>query len=198
MDEIFSIDGLDSHIYKFLTFKDLLLLRQVSKLNREVISTFSIMILKKFIHNFNTVTIDTDNINNIDNIDTIDTYNVYTDHKARISYCHLYHLYHYFREIEFMQNFVSDKRLYQSFITEIKGKKIDNYELKIYVKASNYYELMIFYKNDHMKLKALKPEETQTWTKVNGKWIIDKIIPAIKYPPLIERLVDNYQYLEIF
>ena len=189
MDEIFSIDGLDSHIYKFLTFKDLLLLRQVSKLNREVISTFSILILKKLIHNFNSVTIDTDNIDTIDTIDNV------TWFSARISYCHLYH---YFREIEFMQNFVSDKRLYQSFITEIKGKKIDNYELKNYVKASNYYELMIFNQNDYLKLKALKPEETQKWIKVNDKWVIDKIIPSLKYPPLIERLVDNYQYLEIF
>ena len=71
MNEIFSIDGLDSHIYKFLTFKDLLLLRQVSKLNREVISTFSLMIFKKLIHNFNSVTIDPDTDTDMQSLATV-------------------------------------------------------------------------------------------------------------------------------
>jgi len=193
MDKIFSIDGLDTNIYKFLTFKDLVSLRKVSKLNYEASSLFCNIILNRLINVYDSfkyqgVTYDIDDIDDIDDIELSgETYPM----------VHYYNLHYYYAEIEFMQNFVIDKRLYQTFITRLKEKKIDKtvrerkMRLKINSKISNYYEFMIMYQE---KERSIKSEVRLEWTKVDGKWV-DKIIEDTI---LIERLVDNYDYLKIF
>ena len=184
MDEVLSVDGIDFQIFKHLKFSDLITLRLCNRITRNNVSSFSETIFNTLKDRY---------------LNTFDEENNYL---FNIGLSHI-ELYWYYCEIKFINFFLLDKQLY-TFIDTLKTMKIDNYKTKLYVGASNYYELMIYYEKKFSRRKKDKNEEESiNWVKnEDGEWV-EKWVKKweTKYegaPPLMDREIIIYDTLKIF
>jgi len=179
MDDVLSIDGLNFNIYKHLIFDDLLSLRLCNKDTLQNISFFSETIFNTLKDRY---------LNTFDG-----NYNI------SISLSHI-ELYCYYTEMRFINIFLSNKQLYNTFVDTIKNIKIDNFKTKLYVDANNYYELMIYYKKDFAKRRhKIEDEESFIWKKNKlGKWIENGLKKYETIKPLMQRPIIILDYYNIF
>jgi len=182
MDEVLSIDGIDFQIFKHLKFSDLMTLRLCNRSSRDNVSFFSEIIFNSLKDRY------------LNTFDDEDNYNF------SIGLSHI-ELYYYYCEIKFIHFFLLNKQLYTTFIDTIKKIKIDNYKTKLYVGASNYYELMIYYEKDlsKKKKKIKNDEESIIWVKNEvGKWVENGVRKYEEEPRPMDRDIVIYDNLVIF
>tara|TARA_B110000967_G_C18802671_1_gene519340 strand:+ start:627 stop:1172 length:546 start_codon:yes stop_codon:yes gene_type:complete len=181
MDEVLSIDGIDFQIFKYLKFSDLMKLRLCNRSSRNNVSFFSETIFNALKDRY------------LNTFDDEDNYNF------SIGLSHI-ELYYYYCEIKFISFFLSNKQPHNTFIDTIKKIKIDNYKTKLYVGASNYYELMIYYEKDFLKRKEIKNEEESIiWVKNEvGKWVENGLRKYEEEPSPMDRDIMIYDTLKIF
>jgi hypothetical protein len=181
MDEVLSIDGIDFQIFKHLKFSDLITLRLCNRSSRENVSFFSETIFDALKDRY---------LNTFDDED---------NYLFSIGLSHI-ELYCYYCEMRFINFFLSNKKPYNTFIETLKTMEIDNYKTKLYVGASNYYELMIYYEKDFLKRKEIKnDEESIIWVKNEvGKWVENGLKTYEEDPQMMHREIMIYDTLKIF
>jgi len=181
MDEVLSIDGIDFQILKHLKFSDLMTLRLCNRSSRDNVSSFSETIFNTLKDRY---------LNTFDDED---------NYLFSIGLSHI-ELYCYYCEMRFINFFLSSKQLHNTFIDTLKTMEIDNYKTKLYVGASNYYELMIYYEKDFLRRKEIRnDEESIIWVKNEvGKWVENGLKKYEEDPPLMQRKIMIYDNYHIF
>tara|TARA_B110000285_G_C14942177_1_gene522557 strand:- start:268 stop:864 length:597 start_codon:yes stop_codon:yes gene_type:complete len=192
MEKIISVEGLDKCIYDHLTFRDLRNLRKVSSSLCNSIHYFSLIIITYLIESYN------------------------QSYEVSYKWAELHYtteliykiLYKCYKEIDFIKNFIKDRKTYNAFMTTIKETEFiylmdsDDYgsnenttkQLKM---CNNYYEMMYIIEKEEKENyeldKKISSEGYQKWKKKDGKWVIDSITPLEDInPPLIDRSVLIY------
>lgn len=187
MENIIHINGIDSHIYNHLIFKDLINLRKCSTKMCSSINYFSINIIKDLIDQYNKTYDLSFKDGLVDYKDTIYTI-----------------IYGFYKEIDFLKNFIQDRKIYNSFMTKIKETKFlcDKDDLK---NTKSHYEMMYALEkkqNKEIELdRKVNSEGSQNWVKKDGKWVIDSITPAPieeNNTTLIKRGVNIYENIKTY
>lgn len=181
MENIIHINGIDSNIYNHLIFKDLINLRKCSTKMCVSINDFSINIIKDLIYQYNKTYVLSFKKEFMDYKDTIYTI-----------------IYGFYKEIDFLKNFIQDRKIYNSFMTKIKETKFLCDKGGVKNTISQYEMMYSLEKKQKEKIeldKKVNSEGYQNWVKKDGKWVVDSITPLEEDDKfLIKRSVNIYEH----